>query len=177
MPLSHTVKPGESVALLADRYGFAPDTIWNHGANKTLRSKRSNMNALVPGDSVAIPDKTQDSHDCATDARHRFQLKGVPMLFKLQLVAPEGPRANKPYMLTVDGREFRGNTDKDGGIKRYIPNSAQQGTLVVGDEEVSVQLDFGYLEAIESPQGVRKRLRNMGFRSDDAIAEFQQFLG
>lgn len=174
MPVKHAVEQGESLALLAEKYGHSAEKIWGHAENATLRRGRRNGNALLPGDILFIPDKDDLSHSCQMDFRHRFLLKGVPMLFRMQLLTEEGPRANRPYVLTVDGQELRGTTDADGGIARYIPNASRTGQLNVGDGEFQATVQFGHMDAIESESGWEKRLRNMGFGS---IAAFQQFLG
>ena len=56
MPVDHVVREGECIAVIAARYGFFPDTIWQDGANSDLRSKWSTGYMLVPGDVVHVRD-------------------------------------------------------------------------------------------------------------------------
>jgi hypothetical protein len=110
------------------------------------------------------------------------------MLFSLQLIGPEGPRSNKPYVLVVDGRKYAGQTDSEGRIRRYLPNDSSSGHLVVGDGDVVAELYFGHMDPLETILGVRKRLSNMGYAvpiegdADDphfrtVLAAFQRSVG
>lgn len=171
MPIQHTVVQGDSVASLAAKYGFAPDTIWQHAENAALREKRSNMHALLPGDVVVIPDRTAGTRACTTGRVHRFRRKGVPMQFAMQLVNVGEARAGRPYVLTVDGVEYSGTTDANGGIRVFLPNASRSGTLVVAGGELRLEIDFGHMDPIETLTGVQKRLANMGFACGQPTGE------
>jgi N-acetylmuramoyl-L-alanine amidase len=184
MPVQHTVVEGDSVIKLADIHGFFPDTLWNHPANAALKSKRKDMNELLPGDVVVIPDKKEKSQTVATGASHKFRRKGIPALYRLQVFDVEDPRANQEYTLNVDGRELRGSTDEDGVLEQYVPATAREGELIIGPDRLRVLIDFGYLDPITAITGVQKRLNNLGFfcgepsgtldaATQDALADFQ----
>jgi hypothetical protein len=59
MPIRHVVKPGDSVIQLSDEHGFYAMTIWDHADNAELKQKRADMNILMEGDVVVIPDKRE----------------------------------------------------------------------------------------------------------------------
>src|SRR5258706_12968582 len=97
MPLSHTVQAGDSLASLAARYFFPPEKIWNHSSNGDLKKRRSDPNALMPGDVVVIPDPTPKTASKPTDAKHRFRVKIPKAVFRLQLLRGDKPWADQPW--------------------------------------------------------------------------------
>lgn len=76
----HIVREGECIPKIAFRYGFAPDTVWDHQANKKLRERRDERNILAPGNRVAIPDKQAKSMSLETGKLPRFRVGGVPSI-------------------------------------------------------------------------------------------------
>jgi hypothetical protein len=53
MPGIHTVRQGEHVSGIAQKYGFTDySAIWNDPNNAALQSQRQNNNVLNPGDQV-----------------------------------------------------------------------------------------------------------------------------
>ena len=76
MSETHEVKAGESLATIAERYGFGDwRKIFDHPANEKLRSKRPDPTLLPPGDKVFIPDKIQSTEAKSTDQSHTFKVK------------------------------------------------------------------------------------------------------
>jgi hypothetical protein len=187
MPIRYTIQQGDSVIRLGDRYGFDPDTIWNDSANAALKEKRKDMNELVPGDEVTVPDKRAKTVDAAAGAVHRFRRVGIPAYFRLQLFDADEPRANQSFALTVDGNVYSGTTDADGILQLYLPASSREGILLIGPDDFTVEIDFGHLDPITEISGVQKRLNNLGFFSSesgelddatrDALADFQYAAG
>jgi hypothetical protein len=53
MARRHAARPGESIDVIAEAYGWSPEALWN--ASEQLRQKRRNRNVLEPGDVVVIP--------------------------------------------------------------------------------------------------------------------------
>lgn len=163
MPIRHEVKQGESVISLSELHGLFADTIWNHPENAALKEKRKNMNILMPGDILFIPDKRPKEVSRSTNEVHKFQRKGIPALFRLQLFDIEEPRANQKYTLDVDGKKYEGKTDSRGVLEQSIPANSKKGVLIIGPEEYQLEIDFGYLDPINEIAGVKKRLNNMGY--------------
>ena len=163
MPIRHEIKQGESVISLSEQHGLFADTIWNDPANAELKEKRKNMNILMPGDILVIPDKQPKEVNRPTGNVHKFQRKGLPALFRLQLFDIEEPRANQKYSLDVDGQQFEGQTDSRGVLEQTIPANSKKGVLIIGPDELRLEIDFGYLDPVNELAGVKKRLKNMGY--------------
>jgi N-acetylmuramoyl-L-alanine amidase len=186
MPIRYRIQQGDSVSKLALEFGFFPQTIWEHADNESLRTLRQDMNILLPGDEVVIPDKRVRTERCATGRRHTFRRRGVPMLFRLQVLHLNQPLKNEPYELTVDDKKYQGTTSEDGMLEQYLPNSARSGRLVTAGLEI--EIFFGHMDPITELSGVQKRLCNMGFdcgavngvmgpRTTAAIRAFQRLIG
>jgi len=165
MPGSHTVEEGDCVIGLADRHGFFAATIWNDPANADLRQRRTDMNILMPGDVVVIPDLRKKFEKRPTGQTHRFRRKGVPAMFRLQLFDMNRPVAAQAYTLTVDGVQKQGRTDDRGILKEFVPAGAKQGELKIGDGEdaITLTLQFGHIDPSNEVSGVQHRLSNLGY--------------
>ena len=87
-----------------------------------------------------------------------------------------------PYQLEIDGQWLSGVTDGDGYLEHPIPPSARKGKLLVGEGPTKdvYELQFGTLDPIETEEGVRGRLTNLGYAGEnlsEALKAFQQRLG
>ena len=160
---------GDSIPSIAKDKGFFWKTIWNHGNNASLKSKRKNPNVLFPGDEVFIPELETKDFSKGTDAKHKFKRKGEPVKIILKLLKSDGkPRANIPYVLTVEGKDYKGNTDGDGIIKQFIPNNAKTGMLKLdNDPNQCFPVRIGALDPIDEITGIQQRLSNLGFDCDE----------
>lgn len=184
MPIRHTTAQGESVIGLSDRHGHFAGTIWDDPANASLKAKRPNMNALLPGDVVVIPDRRPKEVTKADKACHRFRRKGIPATLRLQLFDIETPRANQDYKLIVDGVVTKGTTDGDGILEEWVDPAARRGKLIIGPDEFTIELSFGQMDPHDELSGIQKRLSNLGFdcgeptgamndRTQAALRDFQ----
>ena len=108
MSKQYKVKQGDCILSIAEKNGFFWETIWDHSENAALKDKRENSNELLPGDVVAIPEKSPKEESCGTKKRHRFVRKGVPAMLRIRILLDDEPRADKAYRLTVDGRLSKG---------------------------------------------------------------------
>jgi N-acetylmuramoyl-L-alanine amidase len=163
MGIHHTVAQGESVISLSERYGFFAETLWNHPENAALKGSRKDMNTLLPGDVVFIPDLRPKEVPAATAKRHPFRRRGVPAKFHLQVFDGEKPRADQQYQLTVDGRVSEGTTDGEGILHEWVPPGARQGELCIGPDRFTASIRFGHMDPIETLSGVQRRLNNVGY--------------
>jgi hypothetical protein len=159
----HVVQQGECLSSIAFESGFLLDTIWNHPDNSELKQKRKDPNILQEGDVVNIPDLQLGEYSRPTDARHKFRLKNVPAMCRLQVFDGEQPRANQKYLLIIDGTSFSGSTDADGKLEQAMPPNAQRGKLTIGPDQMTYDLQFGYLDPVSEISGVQGRLINLGY--------------
>lgn len=190
MPTQHRIKHGECLGSLGARYGFDPETLWDHQDNTELRRTRKDSRVLKPGDVVLIPDKQSRSQSCATEQKHRFRRKGVPETIRIVLTDMNGyARSDIPWRARVEGAEFDGISDSEGAIELKIPPHADSAQLIVGEAETEVyDLQFGGTDPVDDDKGVQQRLRNLGYdcgpidgaiggKTRAALVAFQQARG
>lgn len=174
MPIRHVIKQGESVISLSEKHGLFAETIWNHPENAELKEFRQNMNILMPGDILFIPDKQPKEVSRETNVVHKFKRKGIPALFRLQIFDIEEPRANQQYTFEVDGKMYEGQTDSRGVLEHTIPAGSKKGNIIIGPDEYSIEVNFGYLDPINEIAGVQKRLSNMGYDCGELTNELDE---
>jgi len=179
MPVNHTVKAGDCMSSIADRYGRFWKDLWEHPENAALKKLRSDPNVLNPGDSVVIPDQQVHEESCATEARHRFRRKGVPAKLKIRILRDDKPRKNLPYVLEIDSVMTKGSTDGDGFVTGDIPPGAKTGRLTVGkgDDAEVFDLLLGTVDPLKTDEGLIDRLDCLGYDTSNglgpALKDFQ----
>ncbi len=102
MSEDYEVQEGDCISSIAHEHGFLWETLWNHSANSGLNQQRKDPNILMEGDIVHIPDKTKKQESGATEAKHKFKLKGVPAKLKLKLMRPKAG-SSPPDAPAADG--------------------------------------------------------------------------
>jgi hypothetical protein len=163
----YVAQSGDCIESIAQDHGFFWETLWNDGKNSELKQKRKDPNILMPGDRVHIPEKRLGEESGATEQKHRFKLKGVPAQLRLKFFKDGKPRKNEPYTLWIDGIPERGTTDGDGMVIHPLMPSAIEARLRLGDDSQDYIIKLGHLDPVESPNGLRARLRNLGYYSGD----------
>ena len=160
----YEVEPGDSMPSIAKETGFFWETLWNHAKNADLKEKRKNPNVLLAGDQVFIPELEAKAFSKPADAQHKFRRKGVPVKLVLKLLKSDGSaRANEAYVLSVNNKDLKGNTDGDGVLKQYIPNDAKEGILKLDDGKECFPVRIGALDPVDTISGLQQRLANLGF--------------
>jgi N-acetylmuramoyl-L-alanine amidase len=153
--------------------GLEWKALWDHPENAELKQLRKDPAVLKPGDVVKIPPKEPKEKSVATDKKHQFVRKGTPAKVRIKVLRDDKPRANLPYRLDIDGRLETGNTDAQGLVEMTIPPDAKQGELAVGkpgDEEI-FHFQLGAVDPIDTEEGVRGRLRDLGYDDTLPMAE------
>ena len=171
MAKTHTVKQGECLSSIAQKYGFSNwRTIYDHAENADFRQKRPNPNLICPGDKIYIPDKDKKEETGETGQRHTFRRKSSKTLLRILLQDEEGQNfANKAYKLEIEGKTYEGTTDGSGLIEQEIPAVAEQGELTVWlddnppGEGCTWTLMIGHLDPVDTMTGIQARLNNLGF--------------
>lgn len=187
MPKRHEVREGECISSIAYDHGFFPDTLWDHAENAELKRRREDMNVLLPGDEVFIPDKRLKEAERPTGALHRFRRKGVPQRLRVQFLRVNKPIADRPYKIDVDGRVTEGRTDAKGWLTEDIVPNARQATVTL-ERGPTYHIRLGHLEPIDEVAGVQSRLANLGFyrgeinntldaATEEAVRAYQRLRG
>jgi Putative peptidoglycan binding domain len=196
MPTQHTIKQGEHISSIAERYGFEDyKLIWNHPDNAELKKLRENPHVLFPGDTISVLDKELKVVDAATGKKHTYKVKLHALKLRVKLLnLAADPVKDTPCKLSLDSAaEEELTTDGDGLVEKPIARSAKLAKLVVNDADFSMKI--GHLNPIaegdpvaDDPANVdsgwEQRLNNLGYvvppaddRDDDelrsAIEEFQ----
>jgi N-acetylmuramoyl-L-alanine amidase len=170
MAETYIARKNDCMASIAKKFGFGDyKIIYNHPQNAELKRKRPNPNLLVEGDKVFIPDKNLGEESCATEQKHRFELKQPKTKLRLVIKDDQGnPISGKRYELKIGDKVFKGNTDGKGFFEQQIPAEATKGTLKVFTENeklkvLSWELSIGELEPVDTNLGIQGRLRNLAF--------------
>jgi N-acetylmuramoyl-L-alanine amidase len=177
MPKVHIVEQGDTLLRLGETYGLTPATIWNHGDNADLVSRRKDMNELLPGDHVVIPDVRKRVEKGPTDVRHRFRRKGVPARLIVQVLYAGRPVAGASYTLALEESVRRGTTGPDGVVNEVVSPLAAKGVLLVVPDDgsdiptITFDVRVGSLDPLNSNTGFAKRLWNLGFWRDAESSE------
>jgi hypothetical protein len=178
MAQDYTVGQGDCMSSIAYENGFFWKTLWQHPSNAALKALRKNPNVLMTGDIVHIPDLTVRQEPGATEATHKFMLKGVPEKLHMRLLDyNHNPRPNLDYVIVIDGAAQRGKTDANGAITQSIPPNAMTGKLTFAapapvdlngkpipgkPKNMVLILQLGNLNPITEVSGLKARLANLG---------------
>jgi hypothetical protein len=167
MPV-HVVETSETIQTIAKTYGFRQwRRIFEHAKNASLRELRPNPDVLARGDQVFVPDLETKLEPARVDEKTVFVLAPVVRELVLSLWEPGGTSlAGVPYELDVEGTAHAGIVDPQGRIRHPIDVDARTATLVLElDDEVTaeIELQIGALEPVDTDEGVRARLYNLGF--------------
>jgi hypothetical protein len=171
VPTRHVIEVGDSVVRLAKAHGFLAETVWDAPDNADLRSLRHDMNTLMPGDVLTIPDKTLRSETIATGQTHRVRLLSSTAYLRMQLYDFGEPRADQEFSLQVGARTIEGTTDGDGVLEVEVPAEATRGQLTIGEDKFEVEILFGHLDPPDQISGTQQRLTNLGFTCHDTPGE------
>jgi hypothetical protein len=166
VPTQYTVQKSDCIASIAATAGLLPETIWNNPDNAELKRLRGHGHILLEGDVVVIPDRQLRQETRATDARHTFVRKGVPIRLRIVLCDEnKEPRGGLNYILEIDGKVSSGTTSEDGAVEIPISPGARSGSISFGEghfREV-YELQLGGLDPITEINGVQMRLANLGY--------------
>ncbi|MFQ5806161.1 MAG: peptidoglycan-binding protein [Phycisphaerae bacterium] len=157
----HVVRQGECISSIAKDTGHFWETIWNDGGNTELRETRQDPNVLLPEDRVTVPEKRRKDEPIAAEQRHRFVRRGEPSFLPIKVLGADGPRANEPYEITIDGKTTSGVLDAEGKLEAKIPGNARTAELKVGQDVYRLKL--GGVDPITEVSGIQARLNNLGF--------------
>jgi hypothetical protein len=160
----YVVKQGDHLPLLAYRFAFDADSVWNDPANDDLRKLRPDPNLLLPTDVLYIPDQVNKSpvpHSLQTGQSNLF-VSDVPNV-GLVVVFADPARASQGFSVT-ECPDLKGlSTDGDGHATFDIPISMQKVSIVFASDGATFSIKVGHLNPIETLSGAAQRLQNLGF--------------
>jgi N-acetylmuramoyl-L-alanine amidase len=167
----HVVQPGECLASLAARFGFADwDYIYEHPENAELRKLRPNPFVLAPGDVVVIPPVRKKVLRLATNQRHVITVRLARVAFRVLVRDAAGEAlAKKAFRLEWEDGAVEGVSTEDGHIECEVPVFVKRAQLVVWLAEAGAgarhvwDVALGHLEPVSMPRGARQRLNNLGY--------------
>jgi hypothetical protein len=168
------LQQGDCLSSIALTHGFDPKTVWDHGDNADLRERRTNPNALLPGDSLFVPELEEKQEDAPTDTLTTFKLSVGPIRLRVRLTKHGEPRADEAYKLELfsssDAGEpgegdvtLEGQTDGDGWIDQPISITAKSAGLSLREGKELHELKIGHLDPHDEVSGAQGRLRGLGF--------------
>ena len=160
---TYTVGRGDSITSIAKQHGYLWSTIWNHGNNAELKSKRANPNQLVEGDELFLPPKGSKGVSKPVDATHKFKIKGEPARLKLKLESLGEARKNEDYTLAFGDIIVHGKTDDLGRIDEIIQGDVKVAKLMLNNATETYNIDVGGLDPITEITGMQHRLSNLGY--------------
>jgi hypothetical protein len=189
---NYTVKQGDYVSKVARQFGFSDyRTVWDHGQNSELKTKRKNPNVLLPGDQLFIPDRELRQEARPTDQRHKFEVHAKPQL-QLRLVLEdqfEKPIADANCVLVLEGETRKVTTDGEGRLEEILPPLVHDALLIIQDPQTAfnglqIPVKVGDMDPVDEISGQEDRLNNLGYfagskgdpddpRFRSAVEEFQ----
>ena len=179
MGKKHIVKSGDHLSKLAAKYGFVDyRVIWDHAANAALKAKRENPHVLNPGDEIIIPDKQEKTAPAAAKRTTTFELQNNQLLLRVRLKNFDNELL-KPTDLCVL-KTNRGVPspllpDNKGIIEEDIDPVLEKAELLAPFHPVKLDLRIGELPTVDTPQGQRARLNNLGYFAGFSDNEIEQF--
>lgn len=162
MPI-HEVREGESLNSIAFEYGFTWKYLWDLPENKSIKDKRGDPNVLYPGDEVFFPDKEEKQESGGTEARHKFELPGVPFVVRIMLLdTRHEPLAGAEWYFEIDGvRTETKLTQADGRIEQKVSAKASSVVLYINGRRMPLKQRF--LNPANTVTGIQQRLANLGY--------------
>lgn len=177
----HTVRQGEYLAKIAMRFGCSIAAIWDDPANADL-AKLRDPNILLPGDVLWVPDVPRKWLPTQTGATNVFNVIVPTIPVRLVFGDESAPFANEAC--EVDGLPDSGEdppetTDGDGALVLEVPVYVWAVQVTFPDKGLSYAVQVGFMDPIDTPVGVRKRIHNLGYYdidSNEAGADEAQIL-
>lgn len=171
MAIEHIIQPGESLSIIAKKYGFGGNWKKIYDYNPDFKKDFPNPNTIRPYVVLKIPDKTAKKAEAASGQVTTFRKK-VPPPVKMK-IKPEDHLGNlyrgKEYRIEIDGLNvpFEGTVPDNGIIEHEIPADCKKGKLYLWlyddyPELVSTwNLKINQLIDVNEISGIQQRLKNL----------------
>jgi hypothetical protein len=161
----YVIKQGDHLALLAYRFGFDADTVWNDPQNAQLRQAghlSQDPNVLYPTDMLYIPYPTPPAtHSLEPGTTNSFV--STPPTVTLTLKFPDASLASQPFSVPELVQLTGLTTDGSGTATLTIPVTLETFTVVFTESNETFAFLVGHLDPIDTLSGVFQRLQNLGY--------------
>jgi hypothetical protein len=159
----YVVRQGDYLELLASRFGFDADAVWEHDCNRELRASRCSPNVLAPGDILHIPDEPARplTLTLGTTNRYRASLRRVPIRLRIEL--GDQVLSNERCLVTGTTPAINKLTDADGMLSFEIAPHVHEVRIEVVRRRLSFRVLVGHLDPHSQESGAFERLLNLGY--------------
>jgi hypothetical protein len=168
----YVIKQGDHLALLAHKFGFDADAVWNDPANDDLRNAERDPELLAAGDVLYIPnqvDKKPVTFDLSTGSTNTFQSSEPTMDLQIKFADPQF--ASKAYTVQELPDLSSQSTGEDGTLKVTIPVTMPSFTVVFTEDGTTVVCKVAQVDPVRTMTGVIQRLQNLGYLDPRTAAD------
>ena len=164
----YVIRQGDFLALLAYRFDFDPDTIWNDPANAEIQQNRSDPNQLWPTDMLQIPNPASapKTHTLNSGQTNSFTSDSPSVDVSLKFT--EDYLASKSFTIPELPQLTGLTTDSEGSVTLSIPLSQATFSIVFDDDDTTFAFKLGHLDPVNTFSGIVHRLQNLGYLDPDA---------
>jgi hypothetical protein len=168
----HTVSQGESVAIIAKKYGFPSwDILYNHSDNSGFKTLRPNPDIIFPGDKIFIPELQKSRFNVKANQRHVFRSQAKKDDVVIKIGAIGGTIwSDRKVELDINGSIVESKTDAKGNANFKLPKGhAEEAILLVytlkdtNNPSYRVSVKLGHLDPITEYIGQQARLTALGY--------------
>ena len=182
----YVVRSGDHLLALAHRLGFDADTVWNDPKNAALKALRGSPHILSPGDVLYVPPAPEPKWLKPTIGGVNSYVASVPRVkVSLTFMQAGKPVANAACLLRgLPPPADKATTDGDGKLEVSVPVTMKLLAIEIPALSIFRVMRIGDLDPVDTPSGMRQRLRNLGHLSDGganddeavavALADFQR---
>lgn len=167
----YVIKQGDYLALLAYKYDFDADAVWNDPSNDELRQLRPNPNILWPTDVLHIPNQAKttpdsDAHNIATGQTNTFASDAPKVTVNVRFTDPRfaSQSCTVRELDSISGL----TTDANGLVSFAAPVTLDVATLSFDSLGIECACKIGYLDPPNTLSGVFQRLQNLGYIPSEA---------
>jgi hypothetical protein len=161
----YVIRQGDHLALLAYKFGFDADTVWNDPKNAQLRQAgqlSQDPNILTPTDMLYIPDPAPPAmKSLEPGTTNTFVADPPTVSFTVQFMGDSF--ASQSYTLQELPELTNLTTDGDGIATFNVPVTQTVLTVVFTASGAKYVVKIGHLDPIGTLSGIFQRLRSLGF--------------
>ena len=189
----YIVKQGESLSLIAAKFGVKWKDIYDHPENAEFKTKRPNPNIIFPGDKLKVPEPKTKQESLNLNKTNTFKMKAPKNKLKLALLGKDRkPMGEVEYKISLGkgntGKVIEGKTDSNGNIDELVDRNIQVAQVEVFNQgkdspPITISVNLHKLDPITTETGVQSRLKNLGYYhgkidgqiGDMSKASFEEF--